>query len=190
MTSESIRIEQQYPAGHHDRHTPHLCPDCGSPLTVDGRCTRCARAAPAERLVLHFPDRATRLERMERAAACDAVLPAADRVTGFCAAGGRAMTFVWFVIWLIANNVGGHEPLLLDPVNAWMGTLILAIALDLGGNHAARGRSGGLNVAAPAPAPPRGRCVSPMSAVRRRVEDERRCRNANSARSDVPPRRT
>ena len=49
------------------------------------------------------------------------------------------MTLVWFVIWLIANNVGGNEPLLLDPVNAWMGTLILAIALDLGGSHA-RGR--------------------------------------------------
>jgi hypothetical protein len=28
------------------------------------------------------------------------------------------------VIWLAANNVGGHEPLLLDPVNAWTGTLI------------------------------------------------------------------
>lgn len=50
------------------------------------------------------------------------------------------MTFLWFVIWLIANNVGGHEPLALNPVNAWMGTLILAIALDLGGTHA-RGRS-------------------------------------------------
>jgi hypothetical protein len=50
------------------------------------------------------------------------------------------VTFLWFVIWLIANSVGGHEPLLLDPVNAWMATLILAIALDLGGNHA-RGRS-------------------------------------------------
>ena len=49
------------------------------------------------------------------------------------------MTFVWFVIWLIANNVGGHEPLLLDPVNAWTGTLILAVALDMGANHA-RGR--------------------------------------------------
>ncbi len=53
------------------------------------------------------------------------------------------MTFVWFVIWLVANNVGGHEPLALDPVNAWVGTLILAVALDLGGNHATstRGRS-------------------------------------------------
>jgi hypothetical protein len=50
------------------------------------------------------------------------------------------VTFLWFVIWLIANSIGGHEPLLLDPVNAWMATLILAIALDLGGNHA-RSRS-------------------------------------------------
>ena len=51
------------------------------------------------------------------------------------------MTFIWFVIWLVANNIGGHEPLLLDPVNAWMGTLILAIALDLGGAHASRART-------------------------------------------------
>lgn len=42
------------------------------------------------------------------------------------------MTFIWFVIWLIADQVGGHEPLLLDPVNAWAATLILAVALDLG----------------------------------------------------------
>ena len=41
------------------------------------------------------------------------------------------MTVIWFVIWLIANNVGGHEPLLLDPVNAWFATLIVAVALDL-----------------------------------------------------------
>ena len=51
------------------------------------------------------------------------------------------MTFMWFVIWLIANNVGGHEPLGLDPVNVWMGTLILAIALDLGASHAHSGRT-------------------------------------------------
>ena len=42
------------------------------------------------------------------------------------------MTFLWFVIWLIANSVGGSEPLVLDPVNAWVATLILAVALDLG----------------------------------------------------------
>ncbi len=46
------------------------------------------------------------------------------------------MTFIWFVIWLIANNVGAHEPLEAAPVNAWLGTLILAVALDLGGAHA------------------------------------------------------
>ena len=49
------------------------------------------------------------------------------------------MTLVWFIVWLIANNVGGTEPLVLAPVNAWVGTLILAVALDLGGSHA-RGR--------------------------------------------------
>lgn len=46
------------------------------------------------------------------------------------------MTFIWFFVWLIANNVGSHEPLLFDPVNWWTGTLILAIALDLGSAHA------------------------------------------------------
>ena len=37
------------------------------------------------------------------------------------------MTIVWFIVWLIANNVGGHEPLLFNPVNAWTATVILAI---------------------------------------------------------------
>jgi hypothetical protein len=40
------------------------------------------------------------------------------------------MTLIWLAIWLIANLSGGHEPLLLDPVNAWTATLILAAALD------------------------------------------------------------
>lgn len=75
MTSESIRIEQQlYPAGHRDRHTPHLCAECGHPLPSDGTCAHCqerveARPDPAsERPVLRFPDERARLERMERAA--------------------------------------------------------------------------------------------------------------------------
>jgi hypothetical protein len=46
------------------------------------------------------------------------------------------VSFVWFVIWLIANNVGGSELLVLDPVNGWTATLILAAALDLAGGHA------------------------------------------------------
>jgi hypothetical protein len=50
------------------------------------------------------------------------------------------MTFVWFVVWLICNNVGGNEPLLFDPVNGWTGTLIVAIALDLSAAIAARAR--------------------------------------------------
>jgi hypothetical protein len=41
------------------------------------------------------------------------------------------MTIAWFIVWLVANNVGGGEPLRFDPVNAWVGTLILAIALDI-----------------------------------------------------------
>ena len=46
------------------------------------------------------------------------------------------MTVIWFIVWLIANNVGDNEPLLFDPVNVWTGTLIAAIALDLGRQHA------------------------------------------------------
>ncbi len=46
------------------------------------------------------------------------------------------MTVIWFVVWLIANNVGDPEGLRFDPVNLWAGALLLAIALDLGGHHA------------------------------------------------------
>ena len=49
------------------------------------------------------------------------------------------MTFIWFVVWLIANSIGGHEPLILAPVNTWTATLILAVALDLGASHATSG---------------------------------------------------
>jgi hypothetical protein len=50
------------------------------------------------------------------------------------------VTIVWFLIWLIANNVGANEPLVLDPVNAWVGTLILAVGVDLGAAHARPGK--------------------------------------------------
>jgi hypothetical protein len=46
------------------------------------------------------------------------------------------MTLVWFIVWLIANNIGDHERLSTDPVNVWTAALILAIALDLGRQHA------------------------------------------------------
>jgi hypothetical protein len=46
------------------------------------------------------------------------------------------VTLIWFIVWLIANNVGDHEPLATDPVNVWTATLIVAIALDLGRQHA------------------------------------------------------
>ncbi len=49
------------------------------------------------------------------------------------------MTLVWFVVWLVANTVGGEEPLVFDPVNIWAGLLILAVALDLSAAHATNG---------------------------------------------------
>ena len=49
------------------------------------------------------------------------------------------VTLVWFVIWLIANNVGSTEALIFDPVNGWAATLILAAALDMSGHHARTG---------------------------------------------------
>ena len=41
------------------------------------------------------------------------------------------MIVVWFIVWVVANNIGAGEPLVLDPVNAWTATLILALALDV-----------------------------------------------------------
>jgi hypothetical protein len=46
------------------------------------------------------------------------------------------MTLIWFVIWLVADIVGGEAPLVFDPVNWWAGTLLLVIALDLARQHA------------------------------------------------------
>jgi hypothetical protein len=41
------------------------------------------------------------------------------------------MSFIWFIAWIIANNIGSPEPLTFDPVNWWAGALILAFALDV-----------------------------------------------------------
>lgn len=46
------------------------------------------------------------------------------------------MTFLWFIVWLVANLWGDEEPLLFDPVNFWTGALIFCIACDLGAAHA------------------------------------------------------
>ncbi len=51
------------------------------------------------------------------------------------------MTILWFIVWLITNNVGGNSPLQLDPVNFWMGTLLLALALDLNRPDKFRGKA-------------------------------------------------
>jgi hypothetical protein len=69
MTSESLRIEHDYPAGHRNRHVPRVCPLCGAPETSDGVCTHCAAEPPArERLGDGTPDGQARLLRMERVA--------------------------------------------------------------------------------------------------------------------------
>jgi hypothetical protein len=41
------------------------------------------------------------------------------------------MTILWFAVWLVADVIGDHEPLVFDPVNWWAGTLILAVAIDI-----------------------------------------------------------
>jgi len=46
------------------------------------------------------------------------------------------LTLLWFIVWLVANTIGDHEPLLVDPVNWWAGTLLLVVALDLSRQHA------------------------------------------------------
>jgi hypothetical protein len=46
------------------------------------------------------------------------------------------VTLIWFVVWLICDLIGDRESLTFDPVNAWAATLILAVALDLGRQHA------------------------------------------------------
>lgn len=51
------------------------------------------------------------------------------------------MTLIWFIVWVIADNVGDREVLRFDPVNIWAGLLLLAVALDLAA--AARPRSRG-----------------------------------------------
>ncbi len=48
----------------------------------------------------------------------------------------KDVTFIWFVVWLIADLVGDRETLAADPVNVWSATLLLAVALDLGSRHA------------------------------------------------------
>lgn len=53
------------------------------------------------------------------------------------------MTLLWLIVWFIADQVGGHEPLLLNPVNAWTATLILAAALDLSAANARGARRKG-----------------------------------------------
>jgi hypothetical protein len=52
------------------------------------------------------------------------------------------MTLIWFFIWLIADSLCDHAPLLWNPVNIWAGALLLAIAVDLSRQHVPAGRGG------------------------------------------------
>ncbi len=50
------------------------------------------------------------------------------------------MTLIWFVVWLISDQVGDRESLAFQPVNWWAGALLLAVALDLVRQHAPTAR--------------------------------------------------
>jgi hypothetical protein len=50
------------------------------------------------------------------------------------------VTLIWFIVWVISDHVGDKEALTAHPVNVWLATLILAVALDLGRHHGASGR--------------------------------------------------
>jgi hypothetical protein len=41
------------------------------------------------------------------------------------------VTLIVFFVWLLANNIGGHEALTFDPVNGWTGVFMFAVAFDL-----------------------------------------------------------
>lgn len=47
----------------------------------------------------------------------------------------RAMTIIWFGVWLVSTLIGDDEALTFDPVNVWAGALLLCVALDLGRQH-------------------------------------------------------
>jgi hypothetical protein len=63
----------------------------------------------------------------------------APRAGTVASTGGKeaTVTLFWFVIWFVCDLIGDREPLTFDPINLWAGTLLLAIALDLAGQHAA-----------------------------------------------------
>ncbi len=46
------------------------------------------------------------------------------------------MTLIWFIVWIITNTFFSESPLQFDPVNAWAGFLLLAVAIDLAGAQA------------------------------------------------------
>ena len=90
------------------------------------------------------------------------------------------MAFIWFVIWLIANNVGGQEALTMDPVNTWAATLILALRSRPGRVACKRPRNRVLR-RAPQPGLPRhsGSMAPPCHTSTRRAADHRGVRRSD-----------
>lgn len=50
------------------------------------------------------------------------------------------MTLIWFIVWVVADHVGGRAPLRFDPANTWAWTLAGAVALDLARAHVHGGK--------------------------------------------------
>jgi hypothetical protein len=42
-----------------------------------------------------------------------------------------SVSIIWFIVWLIADHIGDHAPLLFNPPNVWATTLLLVVALDI-----------------------------------------------------------
>lgn len=51
------------------------------------------------------------------------------------------MTLFWLLVWFICDRLGDREGLIFNPVDWWAGTLLLAIALDLGRQRGVKVRS-------------------------------------------------
>ena len=94
-----------------------------------GRSARAARVARprAPRRRRSAPRRGRDDDRLRRAAAV--------RRRSLERRETRTVTLLWFLIWFVSNLIGDSEGLDFDPVNAWAGTLLLAIALDLARQH-------------------------------------------------------
>src|SRR6187397_244292 len=96
------------------------CSEASRAASCRSRCDRCSSSGEGHRSLTQ----ATRVGAPESGWASESAAGAAER--------RHEMTLIWFVIWFLADRIGDREPLLLDPVNVWAATLVLALALDVG----------------------------------------------------------